>query len=61
MGSALGSLTGSLASGSLTGSLLGSLGLSSFVQGLGPGPAIGTDSLTGLLPIELLPELPRIW
>ncbi|HMT51523.1 hypothetical protein [Dietzia sp. UBA5065] len=53
MGSALGSL-GSLAAGSLAVPLLGSLGLGSLIPGLGSDTGSGTDSLTGLLPAELL-------
>lgn len=52
MGSdALGSL-GSLAVGSLAAPILGSLGLGSLLQGSGSGS--GTDSLTGLLPTDIL-------
>ena len=54
MGSgALGSL-GSLAVGSLAAPILGSLGLGSLLPQLGSGSGSGTDSLTGLLPTDLL-------
>ena len=54
MGStALGSL-GSLAAGSLAAPLLGSLGLGSLLQGSGSDIGSATDSLTGLLPTDIL-------
>ncbi|EFV92741.1 MULTISPECIES: hypothetical protein [Dietzia] len=54
MGSeALGSL-GSLAAGSLAAPILGSLGLGSLLGGPGSGAGSATDSLTGLLPTDLL-------
>ena len=54
MGSdALGSL-GSLAAGSLAAPLHGSLGLGSLLQGAGSDVGSATDSLTGLLPTDLL-------
>lgn len=54
MGSdALGSL-GSLAAGSLAAPILGSLGLGSLIQQGSGGTGSGVDSLTGMLPADML-------